>query len=286
MLLADAERRTDQATALRTKSSDADAASAQLEQNARKSAFLAADQKDQIKQIISMPLQRATCTLFLFVFVESSAVEMMFRAALCARPHAICMRRQGPGHPRRSVQRSRAQAASAGKMRFTHTMHHTSHHHHLTRELSQAKSLMSSALSHLKTSEVDEKRCAPARLRSDVFFFCEFSGFAVFFPASSRPPTVTMHPGTTSTWTDTAKSCLASTLLRLSATESSPSPTSSLTLTVHHQPHFPPDSTKLASNSHPSPSATCRCAPCHHIPHPLLTIFPRPHQSRSLMPKR
>ena len=52
---ADAERRTDQATALRTKSSDADAASAELEQNARKSAFLAADQKDQIKQLISAP---------------------------------------------------------------------------------------------------------------------------------------------------------------------------------------------------------------------------------------
>jgi len=56
----DAERRTDQATALRTKSSDADAASAELEQNARKSAFLAADQKDQIKQLISTGKDQVT----------------------------------------------------------------------------------------------------------------------------------------------------------------------------------------------------------------------------------
>jgi len=57
---ADAERRTDQATALRTQSSDADAASAQLEQNARKTAFLAADQKDQIKQLISVGKDQVT----------------------------------------------------------------------------------------------------------------------------------------------------------------------------------------------------------------------------------
>jgi len=56
----DAERRTDQATALRTQSSDSDAASAQLEQNARKSAFLAADQKDQIKQLISVGKDQVT----------------------------------------------------------------------------------------------------------------------------------------------------------------------------------------------------------------------------------
>jgi len=92
----DAERRTDQATALRTKSSDADAASAQLEQNARKSAFLAADQKDQIKQLISVGKDQVT----------------------------------------RAVQYN----AHARKLRL------------------QAKSLMSNALSHLKTSEVDEKR--------------------------------------------------------------------------------------------------------------------------------
>jgi len=40
-----------------TKSSDTDAASAQLEKNARQSAFLAADQKNQIKELIStLPL--------------------------------------------------------------------------------------------------------------------------------------------------------------------------------------------------------------------------------------
>jgi hypothetical protein len=100
IILPDAERRIDQATALRTKSSDADAASAQLEQNARKSAFLAADQKDQIKQLISVGKDQVT----------------------------------------RAVQYN----AHARKLRL------------------QAKSLMSNALSHLKTSELDEKRCALA----------------------------------------------------------------------------------------------------------------------------
>jgi hypothetical protein len=56
----DAERRIDQATALRTKSSDTDAASAQLEKNARQSAFLAADQKSQIKQLISVGKDQVT----------------------------------------------------------------------------------------------------------------------------------------------------------------------------------------------------------------------------------